>query len=157
MEDEPASNNDNSMSQEKTTTAAAPAPGDGGSKYTVAVIGGGPVGTLAALYLAKRGWDVHIFESRKDIRNDPAAAGKSINLALSTRGIEAMRRAGVVDEVMTWVVPMKGRMIHSHDGQQTSQPYSITGEVGASVRTGTEEGRERERGSRRTGHGEMGS
>lgn len=120
----------------------ANAEASGARPFTVAVVGGGPVGALTAIFLAKRGWDVHLFESRKDIRNDPAAAGRSINLALSTRGIEAMRAAGVVDEVMTWVVPMKGRMIHTHDGTQMSQAYSVTGEVRVKLRA-EERGRAR--------------
>ncbi|KAI9030384.1 hypothetical protein DFJ74DRAFT_602867 [Hyaloraphidium curvatum] len=108
-------------------------PSDAARPFTVAVVGGGPVGALAAVYMARRGWRVDVYEGRKDPRTDAEQAGRSINLALSTRGIEAMRRAGVVDEVLSWVVPMKGRMIHAPDGSAVSQPYAVTGECINSV------------------------
>ncbi|KAJ3334443.1 kynurenine 3-monooxygenase, mitochondrial precursor [Gonapodya sp. JEL0774] len=92
--------------------------------FTVAIVGGGLVGALEAIYMAKRGWIVHVYESR---------AGRSINLAMSHRAITAMTKVGVSEEVMRWVVPMKGRMIHSPDGRTASQPYSVRGECINSV------------------------
>jgi 2-polyprenyl-6-methoxyphenol hydroxylase-like FAD-dependent oxidoreductase len=123
------------------------------SNMIVAVVGGGPIGALAALYLAKRGWTIHLFESRPDPRLSSSGSGKSINLALSVRGIEAMRRVGggVVEEVMRWVVPMRGRMIHTPTGEQISQAYSVTGEVG--INWIVELGLELEQMDTRFGHG----
>lgn len=98
--------------------------------YKVAIVGAGLVGSLAALYFARRGWHVDVYEARRDLRTNPYHEGRSINLALSVRGIAAMERVGAAEEVMKWVVPMKGRMIHLQDAKQVSQAYSITGEVG---------------------------
>ncbi|KAJ4992695.1 kynurenine 3-monooxygenase [Stagonosporopsis vannaccii] len=81
------------------------------------VVGAGPVGALAALYAAVRGHDVEIYELRPDIR-DPSTAPlntKSINLALSERGINSLRQTGLsdlADAVLANTVPMHGRMIH---------------------------------------------
>nr|CAG8549889.1 1252_t:CDS:2 [Entrophospora candida] len=84
---------------------------------SVAVVGGGLVGTLAAIYFAKRGWSVSLFELRKDVRipeNKNNVINKSINLALSTRGLSALAEVGsdFVKKVLDSGLPMKGRMIH---------------------------------------------
>ncbi|KAK4130593.1 FAD/NAD(P)-binding domain-containing protein [Trichocladium antarcticum] len=87
-------------------------------KQKIVVIGAGPVGSLAALYAASRGDDVEIYELRGDLRDPsttPLNFTKSINLALSERGINAMRHAGqpkLIDHVMGATIPMRGRMIH---------------------------------------------
>ncbi|KAF2132017.1 kynurenine 3-monooxygenase [Dothidotthia symphoricarpi CBS 119687] len=84
----------------------------------VVVVGAGPVGALAALYAAVRGHDVEIYELRSDLRKTNATAsssGKSINLALSERGINSLRKAGLpelADAVLRDTFPMHGRMIH---------------------------------------------
>ncbi len=101
--------------------------------FKVIVVGGGLVGSLAGIYMAKRGFRVDVFEKRRDIRTEELPEGRSINLALSERGLAAMRRVGVLDGIMEHVVPMKGRMIHGMDGSQTSQSYSIHGECINSV------------------------
>ncbi|KXS20762.1 kynurenine 3-monooxygenase [Gonapodya prolifera JEL478] len=101
--------------------------------FSVCIVGGGLVGALEAIYMAKRGWDVHVYESRGDPRSEVVTEGRSINLAMSHRAITAMEKVGVSEEVMRWVVPMKGRMIHSLDGSTASQPYSIRGECINSV------------------------
>ncbi|CAJ0852362.1 7308_t:CDS:2 [Entrophospora sp. SA101] len=84
---------------------------------SVAVVGGGLVGTLSAIYFAKRGWSVSLFELRKDVRipeNKNNVINKSINLALSTRGLSALAEVGsdFVKKVLDSGLPMKGRMIH---------------------------------------------
>lgn len=78
------------------------------SDFKVVVIGGGLVGGLAAVYFANRGYTVHVYEKRGDIRLEKAANGRSINLALSTRGLEALKAAGVADQIIPNIIPMKG-------------------------------------------------
>jgi len=79
----------------------------------IAVVGAGLVGSLLALLLAKRGFKVDVFERRPDMRREKVAAGRSINLAVSTRGITAFKRAGLSENVLAQAVPMYGRMMHS--------------------------------------------
>ncbi len=87
------------------------------------IIGGGPGGSLMACYLGKAGYDVDVYELREDLRGGNIPGGKSINLALSHRGITALERVGVIEDVMKMSVPMPGRMIHGRDGSLTFQPY----------------------------------
>ncbi|KAI0141525.1 FAD/NAD(P)-binding domain-containing protein [Xylariaceae sp. FL1272] len=101
------------------------------------VVGAGPVGSLAALYAAKRGYEVEIYELRSDLRDPsttPLNFTKSINLALSERGVNAMRHAdqeGLLDRVLAGTIPMRGRMIHGKntDGNlyEAAQDYDIHG------------------------------
>ncbi|KAI5805030.1 hypothetical protein EDC01DRAFT_725601 [Geopyxis carbonaria] len=86
----------------------------------VAIVGAGPVGALAALYFANADWDVEVYELRGDLRNSSNMAsgtGKSINLALSERGINGLRNVGdggkLLQQVLLDTIPMVGRMIHS--------------------------------------------
>ncbi|ORY03882.1 FAD/NAD(P)-binding domain-containing protein [Basidiobolus meristosporus CBS 931.73] len=104
----------------------------------VAVIGAGLVGSLASIYFAKRGWKVYLFDKRSDPRvaeNADKQESRSINLALSARGILSLEclKIGIEKEILSYAIPMKGRMIHSLDGAQTSQAYSINGECINSV------------------------
>ncbi|XP_065186660.1 kynurenine 3-monooxygenase-like [Sycon ciliatum] len=89
----------------------------------VAIVGGGLVGAMEALYMAKRGFDVDLYEMRSDIRLEEMVEGRSINLALSTRGREALKAVGLEDEVVTTGIPMFGRRIHSLTGEQSFIPY----------------------------------
>ncbi|HEY9868564.1 MAG TPA: NAD(P)/FAD-dependent oxidoreductase [Candidatus Obscuribacterales bacterium] len=93
----------------------------GGKKITL--VGAGPVGALLAIYLARRGLEVEIFERRPDMRREAIPAGRSINLAVSTRGIHALTQVDLADEVLKQAVPMRGRMIHAVTGQLAFQPY----------------------------------
>jgi kynurenine 3-monooxygenase len=90
---------------------------------TVLVAGAGLAGSLMAIYLARAGYQVKIYESRADPRVGDGPRGRSINLAISTRGIEALRGVGLAEEILGTAVPMRGRMIHAIDGRLTFQPY----------------------------------
>jgi len=90
----------------------------------VVIIGAGLAGSLLAIYLAKRGIAVDIFEARGDMRKEEIAAGRSINLALSNRGIAALRQVGMDEYMLAEAVPMYGRMIHSMSGEIKLLPYS---------------------------------
>jgi kynurenine 3-monooxygenase len=93
------------------------------SSEIITLVGAGLSGPLLAISLVKRGFSVEIYERRPDMRKIQVAAGRSINLALSTRGIHALREAGLWDAMREIVVPMKGRIMHSVTGELTFQPY----------------------------------
>src|SRR6478736_1727933 len=76
------------------------------------LIGSGLAGGLLAAYLGRRGYDVDLYERRADPREGNLVGGRSINLALSTRGIHALEQLGIADEVLQHAIPMPGRMIH---------------------------------------------
>src|SRR5690606_37639922 len=67
--------------------------------------------------------DVDVYERRPDLREEDISAGKSINLALSTRGIHALQRAGMGEALLAQAIPMRGRMMHAVDGTLTFQRY----------------------------------
>jgi kynurenine 3-monooxygenase len=92
----------------------------------VAIAGAGLAGPLLAVYLARRGHDVTIYERRPDPRLS-GAAGRSINLALSARGIDALERVGLAEEVMAHGLAMRGRMMHDRAGELAFQAYSADG------------------------------
>ena len=92
------------------------------SKTTI--IGAGLAGSLLAIYLAKRGIIVEVYEARGDMRLERVAAGRSINLALSDRGIAALREVGMDEYMLAEAVPMLGRMIHAVSGEMKLLPYS---------------------------------
>jgi kynurenine 3-monooxygenase len=76
------------------------------------LIGSGLAGGLLTAYLGRRGYDVDLYERRADPREGNMVGGRSINLALSTRGIHALEQIGIADEVLEHAIPMRGRMIH---------------------------------------------
>ncbi len=94
------------------------------TKERVIIIGAGLAGSLLAIYLAKRGIAVEVYEGRGDMRAAEVVAGRSINLALSDRGIAALREVGMDSYMLSEAVPMLGRMIHSVSGEQKLLPYS---------------------------------
>jgi len=90
----------------------------------IVVVGAGPAGALLATYLGRRGHDVIVYESRPDLRTNDIAGGRSINLALATRGIVPLIDIGVIDRVDAITIPMRGRMVHAKDDPAPSlQPY----------------------------------
>ena len=91
----------------------------------VAIVGGGLVGAMQAVYMAEKGYHVDVYERREDIRNALFVAGKSINLALSDRGWEALRKINMEGEIRKIAIPMRGRKIHNIDGSQHFQAYGI--------------------------------
>lgn len=94
----------------------------------VAIVGGGLVGSLLACYLGRRGYQVDVYERRPDPRSTEVERGRSINLALSERGIDALRRIDLVDSVMAPALPMHGRVMHDDKGHLTYQSYSAAGD-----------------------------
>ena len=100
-------------------------------KFTIA--GAGLVGSLFALYLAKKGHQVDVFERRKDMRSETIVAGKSINLSLSTRGWKALAGVGIEKEVKKMAIPMFKRVMHGLDGTLSHQAYGNEGEAIYSV------------------------
>jgi len=105
-------------------------------KKDVVIIGAGLVGSLLSIYLAKRGYKVAIYERRGDMRREEVEAGRSINLALSDRGIKALKEVGIADDVLQIAIPMHGRYIHNLDGSHVVQPYGKQGQYINSVSRG---------------------
>ncbi len=106
------------------------------NKKDVIIVGAGLVGSLLSIYLSKRGYNVKIYERRGDMRLEQMAAGRSINLALSDRGIKALEEVGVMDEIRKIAIPMHGRFIHNADGSTAFQPYGKEGQFINSVSRG---------------------
>ena len=96
---------------------------------SIAIIGGGLVGCVQALFLAKRGYKVTVIERRGDPRKADLYAGKSINLALSHRGLTALAKLGLDKIALEISTPMRGRMMHNNQGELTFQPYGINNEA----------------------------
>jgi len=93
------------------------------ARDNITIIGSGLTGPLLAISLVHRGFPVQLYERRPDMRRVHISAGRSINLALSTRGIHALREAGLWDEIAKIIIPMRGRMMHSVAGELTFMPY----------------------------------
>lgn len=89
----------------------------------ITIVGAGLVGSLLAIFLARRGFAVEVLERRPDMRRHAISAGRSINLAISTRGINALKKLQLDQEILRYAIPMKGRMIHAQSGDLTFQPY----------------------------------
>jgi kynurenine 3-monooxygenase len=94
-------------------------------KPETAIIGAGLVGTLLSIFLARRGYGVTIHERLPDMRRESIAAGRSINLAISTRGLHALNLVGLEEVVLKRAIPMRGRMVHSPKGELTFQRYGL--------------------------------
>ena len=107
-----------------------------GENKSAIIVGAGLVGSLWAVYLSKAGYKVTIYERRPDIRKAEISAGKSINLALSSRGWKALDAVGVGDEIRKIAIPMYGRMMHDMEGNLTFQPYGKEGQAIYSVSRG---------------------
>ena len=93
-----------------------------GSEH-ITMIGAGLAGPVMASYLAELGYSIEIHEKRHDMRLVEQSAGRSINLALSKRGINALKDIGVFEKIKPMMMPMVGRMIHESDGNIHLQKY----------------------------------
>ena len=89
------------------------------------LVGSGLAGGLLAAYLGRRGYDVDLYERRTDPREGNIVGGRSINLAISTRGIHALEQIGIADEALRHAIPMRGRMIHDKSGTLHFAAYDV--------------------------------
>ncbi len=90
---------------------------------SIKVVGAGLCGSLMAIYLARRGYEVDLFEARGDLRTESLPAGRSINLALANRGLRALGEVGLGERVRELLTVMRGRMIHDEAGKLEFQAY----------------------------------
>ena len=97
-------------------------------KKDITIVGAGLVGSLLSIMLSREGFKVTVFEKRPSPLETTLEAGRSINLALSDRGIKALREAGVAEKVLAKTIPMKGRVLHEPDGKVLFQPYGKEGQ-----------------------------
>ena len=97
-------------------------------KENIVIVGAGLCGSLLALRMAQRGYRVNVYESRPDLRKTDISAGKSINLALSDRGLKALRLAGVEEKARSICIPMRGRLMH--DAQSNTFESNYSGRAG---------------------------
>lgn len=107
------------------------------NKKDITIIGAGLVGSLLSVYLSKRGYKVKVYERRGDMRKEKMSAGRSINLALSDRGLLALEKVGLAAEIRKISIPMHGRYIHNPDSSTAFQPYGKEGQFISSVSRGT--------------------
>ena len=103
------------------------------SQKNITIVGAGLVGSLLAIYLAKKGHIINIYERRPDMRRADIPAGRSINLAMSDRGWRGLERAGIIDDILSIAIPMRGRMMHDKQGNLTFQPYGTESQAINSV------------------------
>jgi kynurenine 3-monooxygenase len=114
-------------------TAVRDDPVGAGPRQSVLVAGAGLGGALMAIYLGRAGHQVKIYERRSDPRKLSGDRGRSINLAISTRGLAALREVGLEQQILEMAVPMRGRMMHRIDGKLKFQPYGTAGQAIRSV------------------------
>lgn len=93
------------------------------SDNTITIVGAGLAGSLLAVYLARRGFRVTVYEQLPDMRREDVPSGRSINLALAERGIHALRQVGLYERVDEFAIPMRGRMVHALGAEPELQPY----------------------------------
>ncbi len=105
-------------------------------KKEIVIVGAGLVGSLLSVYLSRHGYAVKLYERRGDMRKEDMVAGRSINLALSDRGIKALEEVGLMDEIRKICIPMHGRFLHNADGSTAYQPYGNEGQFINSVSRG---------------------
>jgi kynurenine 3-monooxygenase len=105
-------------------------------RRSITILGAGLVGSLLAVILRRRGFEVTIFERRPDMRSATISAGRSINLAMSARGWKALELAGLAEDIKDLAIPMYGRYLHQPDGATAFQPYSKNNEAIYSVSRG---------------------
>ena len=94
------------------------------SQEKITIIGGGLAGPLLSLYLAKKNIHVNLYEKRDNIlKKNIKSGGRSINLAISERGIRPLKELNIFDKIEPELIPMKGRMIHDQEGNQKFYNY----------------------------------
>jgi len=93
-------------------------------KDKILIIGAGLCGSLLALRMAQRGYKVEVYERRPDLRTTDISAGRSINLALSDRGLKALRLCGMEEKAREICIPMIGRLMHDAKGNTFTSNYS---------------------------------
>ena len=98
-----------------------------GSRQSVTIVGAGLAGSVLATQLGRRGVEIDVYERRPDPRVTGAERGRSINLALSARGLAAITQLGLQQEVLARALPMRGRTVHPVRGDTAYQPYSAEG------------------------------
>jgi len=103
------------------------------NQQKIIIVGAGLVGSLLSIYLSKKGFKVKVYERLPDMRMENIMAGRSINLALSDRGIKALEETGIMEEIRKISIPMHGRFIHHADGSTAFQPYGKQGQFINSV------------------------
>jgi kynurenine 3-monooxygenase len=102
----------------------------------ITIVGAGLVGSVLGVMLSKRGHHVRIIERRPDMRTATISAGRSINLAMSDRGLKTLELAGIADDILRVAIPMHGRVMHDVVGNQTYQPYGVGNQAINSVSRG---------------------
>ncbi len=103
---------------------------------SISILGAGLVGSLLAILMKKKGYNVKVYEGRNDMRKQTMSAGKSINLAMSTRGWKALEKAGLKNDIQDIAIPMHGREIHFKDNTTVYQSYGKNNEAIYSVSRG---------------------
>ena len=98
------------------------------NKDSIAIIGAGLVGTLLSIYLTKRGYKISLLERRPDMRKGNTGGGRSINLALSNRGLKALHEVGIDEQIRKTAIPMHGRMVHPLNSSANFQVYGKQGQ-----------------------------
>jgi len=99
----------------------------------ITIVGAGLVGSLWAVLLRKKGFEVTVFERRSDPRSQKNLGGRSINLVVTSRGMHGLEKAGLSDKINSLAVAVYGRMIHSKTGDLVYQPYGKKEECNLSV------------------------
>ena len=99
----------------------------------VTIVGAGLVGSLWALLMRQRGFEVDVFEKRNDMRLSKEEVGRSINLVVTSRGVHALEKAGLLEKALNLVVPVYGRMIHPKSGELAYQAYGKDNERNLSI------------------------
>ena len=92
-------------------------------KNDLTIVGSGLTGPLLSIILSKQcNLNIHVFERSSDSRKLNNFSGRSINLALSKRGIDALKFAGIYNsDFESLLIPMYGRSIHAKSGEVTFQ------------------------------------
>ena len=94
------------------------------NQQNILIIGAGLCGSLLALRMGQRGYNVNVYEMRPDLRKTDISAGRSINLAFSDRGNKGMKLVGLEEKVKELCIPMNGRMLHDREGNTFLSNYS---------------------------------